>query len=326
MTSRLALALALVLGVVVGGCKAKPAEGEADSSAAAERVVVAAPLHSQDLGLDTPGAEPRERLRYAGSAPARSISLATFTERGREGMGEQPFVDVRLGWAGTPRAGAGLAMTWSVDDLRGELVGEFGREPRLAGGPAQKFGATLESMFEDVAGRAEGGARGRLRVIQNQGLQTTPSVPVQLDLFVVPLPAEAIGVGASWSATASYPLEIPSWRKREPSDELSFAALVSDYEPHSEGVEVTQVERYTLVARDGPELRIAYELETEASGGEGFNPSSAEGELIVRLDDPLARAGTIEHHTRISLPAVEGVEATAHHSRQRFVLRTLDGS
>ena len=286
------VALVCALGL---GCKAK-SEAEQQGEVVAEQaehIVSEAPMYPQALVLEEPGAEPRETLHYSGPIPAREISLATHTSGFDEGISEDPFVDVRIRWEGS---GPGLS-SWKVMRLEGEIVSAQGN----------RFSRGIAKAFENVAGRVESSASGMARVVQTSGMQTTPNIPTQLDLFVVPLPEDPIGIGASWTATATYTLEART--RQDPSA------------PSEAGGEVTMVERYTLIARQGQELTIEYELSNTAAF-EGFMPSSAKGNFIVNLDDPLVFEGAIEHRAQVAMPAVEGVESTARFNRQRFVLRT----
>jgi hypothetical protein len=241
------------------------------------------------LELVEPGTEPRELLRFGDQAPRRTLEVSTTATF--EGMpAEGPMLVLRFAWTGL--APEGEQRRWLFETL--EVVdGWTVNVPAKMQIPAAERNAkALRAAFEQVAGQATGTSTGVGDVVRTRGIDTQPDLAVQLAMFAVPLPSEAIGVGATWTRSRRY------------------EGVIDD-------------ERYTLVERDGDSLTIGY-ARTVVSEDRAAEPgTNMAGRLQVSLSDPLARSGSVELTTGMAFPAVEGEPPQATEFRQTIELRTL---
>ena len=252
------------------------------------------------------GAEPREALRHPAYGASRRLEIATETFHDGEA---KPFMTMTMTWAGASTGGDDFGYRWAVVKARAEFGREYSEDSK-----ADEFGRGLTKVFESLRGQATGTPTGLTRVIQIEGMNATPSPVAQLYFFAVPLPDEAVGVGAIWERTSDPNLaedpEGPALRK-----------LVSPRVADAD--EIVKTERYTLAERQGDVLTIDYELTLKARGAEA-PIQTAKGRHVVVLGDPLAQAGSFDLVSVQVFPAREGREETRFEHTQRLSLTTVE--
>ena len=153
----------------------------------------------------------------------------------------------------------------------------------------ERSSKAIRDALQEVAGQATGTDLGVDDVVRTRGVQTQPDTPAQLQLFTVPLPREAIGIGATWTRTTN------------------------------DGSN-TDVERYTLVEKQGDLLTIDFSM-TSSADAPG---SSMSGRWQVGLDDPLVRSATLDMVTVMPVPEREGKQREPTRFNQSIVLRTVE--
>ena len=284
--------------------EAEPAGYDPDARALAEQ-----PEDPSKMALIDPGAEPRAVLRHGPLGSSRRVMLRTSTYIHDEGD-PRPFIEMTLTWAGASAAGEAFGYRWAVVKAKNDFGGDFGEDTK-----ADEFSRNLAKMFENLRGQATGSPTGLTRLIQTKGMQATPSPVGQLYLFAVPLPEEAVGVGAVWERTTD-----PNFAEDPEGPERP--KLLSP-KPARDEDEIVRVERYSLADRQGDVLTLDYELSLGRRGDE--EPAeTASGRFAVVLGDPLAQAGSFDLVSVSVLPARDDREEQRFEHRQRISLETLE--
>lgn len=217
----------LVVWVVALGCGREPAALTPRAEVDTNSPDSSAPdsLASSDLG-----AEPRELLRYAERAPSRTLELSTsiLDDSPMDG----PMLRLSLSWTGVEAEDDRRRYAYEVLDVGGWL---FEPTPGAQRGTSEvRIENSMRSSFEQVAGEATGTGTGLDAITQTRGISMQPDPGSQLEVLAVPLPSEAIGVGANWTRTG-------------------------------EGFS----DRYTLFAREGESLTIDYSMTSEGTSMSG---------------------------------------------------------
>jgi hypothetical protein len=134
--------------------------------------------------------EPRAVLAYAPGGDER-IALV---EQNVPGLGDAApmSLQLRLKWSTPPTGPSGVRRHFAVLDASTPTP------PGASEGEAQIL-AAIGGMYEQIEGYAAVPGPGRLEVVQTKGLPSAPSVPWMLHSLAVPLPGEALGVGARWT-------------------------------------------------------------------------------------------------------------------------------
>ena len=140
------------------------------------------------IEVTSAGAEPRMRLAYQPRTAKTSAQLA-----------------FQIAPAGVPpeiQNGATLTLDWSSGSPSTFVVSRAdGIIPADAKDVERKMIAAIWRAFERVAGRVAVDARGRAKLARTDDrLPTQPSVLYLVHAVIVPLPAEPIGLGATWHA------------------------------------------------------------------------------------------------------------------------------
>lgn len=135
--------------------------------------------------IEAPGDEPRQKLRYAPEAIARTPKLSVELAPPR---GPTLLLALDLAYRS-----ADDGMVFSVEDAS---VSSEGGPPR---GPQQAMFDRMRAGFLRVKGDATAVEGRTPRLTQNQGQWTTPPVPWLMHSLMVPLPDDPVGTGAKWT-------------------------------------------------------------------------------------------------------------------------------
>jgi len=177
--------------------KSSSASGNAESSEsntaeAPARVVHALGMKTPTLTLLLPGEEPRRVPAYGSVGSTRGVALAVEMSSANLPAEASMTFDLDLVWRPIS-GGPGERRAFSV------------RSAKLTqGGPPMGDGereivAGIMKLFEKVSGHASIMAPHHVSIVQTEGLPSTPSLPLLLHQFIVPLPALEVGKGARWS-------------------------------------------------------------------------------------------------------------------------------
>jgi hypothetical protein len=318
-------------------CGREPSDGQAESTSNSKTEAEAEGPHAFDpeargtprkaaIELLDAGAEPREPLRFGERAPSRTLELSTTSTVGDQPI-EGPMLVLRIAWAGLEPEGEQRRHLFEVREVVGGWVVEGMGIPEL---PQQdRVAQSLRMSYERVAGQATGTSMGLDEVVQTRGLSMKPDPAMQLQVFAVPLPSEAIGIGATWTRTERDEQVVGSLRKK-PDDpdregpEMPKLLPERTHEPHLENLAFTDVERFTLVAREGDTLTIDYARTIQSEDPAQVPGTTMSGQLQVSLSDGLARSGSIEELTGVAFPEIDGEPQGVAQFRQTVELRSVD--
>jgi hypothetical protein len=287
LRSCLGLGLAWTVGL---GCKRDRDRSASDDEAQAEDeahrfeagapAVVVAPEVPWTVELVDAGAEPRRQLGFATRAPARELLLSTGLLRREKGEQEDPMIVARLelAWRGVEPEGERRRYLFEITGVR---QGPDAWPATEQDSFEARVESSIEKMFLSVRGQAEGTARGIEQLSRTRGMKSLQPEPAALlELFAVPLPAEAVGVGARWAASHRHDASAPKG-----------PGMRTLLKPGREQEWVTTERSYRVRALEGDRL----ELELEGHRAvDGVERTRWQGELELDLADPLARRGHIE--------------------------------
>lgn len=261
----------------------EPVEADPESSHAfdPEAQALAELSEQRYISLLDPGAEPRERLRYGEQAASRKLVLTVAELDGPREDGD-PKAVLLLAWTGIEAEGETRRYLYEV------------LEVELEGVARHDESSILEA--EQLAGQATGTNAGLDQCIQTRGVPSQPDLGDLLEMFAVPLPSEAIGVGATWT-------------RPPPRREVGHHGGPPD-------------DVYTLVAREGDSLTIDYTKGPSAAELGGAPGMSISGRLQVSLSDPLARSGMLETVRNIGFEKEHGEAQHVARSHRKVALAT----
>ncbi len=195
--------------------------------------------------------EPGTSPRPLGYRPAR-VARRVRTSLG-EGSNPQPRLTTTLHW-------------WS---FASSDAPDQGQDFGFAGIDCEPGAGLAEPLdCAQILGQARVQGSRLTRIAQTRGQPMTPAVPEILELFIVPLPSEPVGIGGTWTAT----------HKTEA---------------------MTSTRRYRLAASQADQLTLEFEAKTTFRDQPD---EDAKGTLVVSVFDPLARSGTIEVIMRMRDP------------------------
>ncbi len=257
-TGTIVQALAII-ALALGACRGKSGEGAASMS-----LNIAAPI------VAAPGAEPRTAFRYAKSTTARTTTIISGTARdgGATLLDPGSAMNFTVKWVARKQAGS-----------RGFRVEKaaFGAGAKLENVSAGEL-AIMESVaksFVGVEGRVEVEPGGALRFAKSSGGPTQPEFVELLSMICVPLPGEAVGVGARWSAVGST------------KTQSVLGALTHHYE---------------IVAANNGRLTIAISGGGDLQGGLSVELA---GSVVISVDDVLPQSGQVVFTQTIVDPDIE---------------------
>jgi hypothetical protein len=205
--------LAGVVFVVAFACGHKaqdegagPSGGSADKRPAADAVAAApadasAPVDAGDpesfatstptITLDKPGTEPRRVIAYAphGGDRVATLSFSSGPQDAPPGLGLA--VAVKLGW----KVPADASKPYEFHVVESKALA-----PKDVKGGEEQIIAAVGAMYSGNAGRVDADAQGRAHLVRTTStLPTKPSLLWLMHPLLVPLPVEAIGIGAKWT-------------------------------------------------------------------------------------------------------------------------------
>lgn len=285
----LGLGLALLACKRDAGSKEAPLAFDPDAKAFVDHTE-----HRFEIALVEPGAEPRELLRYAGQAPRRTVSMRVTAELWED----EPVADLRVAWWGLPPEGELRRYLYDVVEVTPLMLEHDMDQLEL------QVIRRITKMLDAVAGQATGSASGLDRVIQTRGeLPTQPSPGGVIASVALPLPEQAIGVGAVWTKTAVYEEEVHGFREQPGS---GVEGKGPRFEPVVETRVFTNSTRYTLIERSADTLTVVSESSTVADDPERAPSSRSSGRFVISLSDPLPRSGKLEITIRMAGPGFPG--------------------
>jgi len=277
-----------------------PAEPEAVETPESTPAGVAWPIDEPALArvakgpdavtLESPGAEPREVLRFAPKADVtRTVTLDMTMQvamtLGNNAIDPSVLPTVAVEMKVTPGAEKDGATPWAfevVSASREPLESASERLKKAMDTAVEGMKASKGSLSIDAQGR-RGAADYGLPEVSTPGLRPSLSGFQQSfsQLFVV-FPTEPVGVGAKWSSTSHF--------------ELS-------------GIPIEQTATYTLEGREGDVVSLAVRFEQSATG-EAESPSGValedtqfggrgSGTLEVRLDSPFPIRAEAQSRSRV---------------------------
>jgi hypothetical protein len=199
------------------GCQPKPVVEPHDQSVAA--VLGPRDASSSDSVSARPttlvdaGTEPRALLRYAARGSDRSIRLSTIIP---DSSMPGPLLTLDLRWV--------CESDWRrrVEVIE---VGGLVSQAATAGPTEREIAKSLDDAFRSTHGSAHATESGLVEINLESNLDLRPDPAFMLGLFAIPLPREAVGPGAVWTAPG----------------------------------ELGDVSRYTLVEREHDIIRVDYE-------------------------------------------------------------------
>lgn len=290
------------------------------------------PKPASTLALLDAGAEPREQLRYAEQAPSRKLVLSNAQIHSRakgKGGPEGPMLVLLVAWTGVEAEGETRRYLYEMIEVEGGWMidGMPGTSQRE--GMEKRVVESLIAGYEGLAGQATGTASGLDHCVQTRGMPMRPDPGAQLEMFAVPLPSHAIGVGATWTRTAVRDELVGSLRPKPTSPEQEGPKrprLLPErsHDPHFDTHAFTDVERYTLVAREGDVLTIGYAMTSQSDDPVNAPGTSSSGRFEVSLSDALPRSGTLEVTTSMAFPQADGQPPEYMQIGQQIVLETRD--
>jgi hypothetical protein len=202
-----------------------------------------------EVVVNEAGKEPRRELRYASG-----------------GIERDGHLDVQLAPPNGQKMRFSLGLQWKRSD-GGPLSFSIGQaklesDKTSAAGPQMAMFRRMQGGFMRVKGEAAVVDARHVRLTQTAGQATTPPVPWLVHAVAVPLPSEAVGVGASW--TARHLIDASGRKGRGER-------------------------RYTLTKVEGDELtiRVGGGDEWQAAGGRAQGTTKLSGEITAELSDPL---------------------------------------
>jgi len=143
------------------------------------------------ITLDAPGNEPRRVIAYAPHARDRvaTLSFSSGPEDAQPGL--NLAVAVKLGW----KVPGDASRPYEFHVVESKALA-----PKDAKGGEEKIIAAVGGMYSGIAGRVDADAQGRAHLVRTtETVPTRPSLLWLIQPLLVPLPAEAIGVGAKWT-------------------------------------------------------------------------------------------------------------------------------
>lgn len=236
------------------------------------------------------GAEPRERLCYGERAPSRRVAMASSNPDNRHD--KSPMMTLIVSWSSVEAEGDTRRYVYEVVDV----VDRPTRKPN-----------DFTAAYRQLAGQARGSEAGLERVIQTRGISASPNPATYIQMFTVPLPSEAIGVGAVWTRTHTIRTE---WRIRGSSERPVDVS--------------TETRRYTLVAREGDTLTLDYAMTQTPEEPQATHGASGSGRLVVDLRDPLPHTVEVDVTVVNSFPATADYPAGTDSMWWRHSIRTLE--
>ncbi len=282
--------IAMAALLVLNGCSKDGSAANAKDAAIGEPVRV----------LEA-GQEPREALRYA-IAPGTTMSstmdfgLATLASTSTES--ELTVIPgLRLNIVSGPTMEAKDGIRYDVRVVKAEALVPAGTDPEL-----QRDLNKGAAVLDNVGGWVVINDRGITMDTMTNAAAARPDIPVRLMVMLINarttlarviLPAEPIGVGATWEA-------------RKEIDVFGFA--------------VQQTDRYTLVQRVGNELKIDVQVSQTATPQ--AMTFAEEGVELDMESYTMQAAGTII----ANLNAMEAASAASGESVGVLNVKTVDGS
>lgn len=186
---------ALVLACVLAACRGAPAKVPSEHAAAPSPVPSAPQVESgaATVKLENPGAEPRSPLRYVYAGKSRTVDVTLSTESGD--VPQQP--PVHVAFTATPR----LQKAPAPATMELELTAFEPAFPSSASAETLEQANALVGMkgHYDVTSFGDVGDATFDADRQNAAAQDLAGALSQLfELLTVPVPREAVGVGAKW--------------------------------------------------------------------------------------------------------------------------------
>ena len=285
MLIRRAASLASVLSVSWAIACGSPSPAPAEQAPEAKPRVIE--LGGRQLVVEDPGQSPRRQLTYAGAHP-RKVQIGLTQREPDEAPSEAlpAFFTLQLDWRGqTPGEGP------AIHEFAIEAV-KYPPDPRKTETPAKPRSAemeaatkTIDDMFSRVRGSVHIEHGQPLRIASTRTvLQLSPDPPVILDLFLVPLPAVEVGVGARWVTT-----DAKSKERRE--------YVLTKLDETSATIELERGAVDKLLS-SLPRVRGRFELRST---------TGSEGSTLV-LADPLPTHGELEFEVVFEVPGEAGKE------------------
>jgi hypothetical protein len=143
------------------------------------------------ITLDAPGNEPRRVIAYAPHARDRVATLSFSSGPEDAPPGLNLAVAVKLGW----KVPGDASRPYEFHVVESKALA-----PKDAKGGEEKIIAAVGGMYSGIAGRVDADAQGRAHLVRTtETVPTRPSLLWLIQPLLVPLPAEAIGVGAKWT-------------------------------------------------------------------------------------------------------------------------------
>ncbi len=145
--------------------------------------------------------------------------------------------------------------------------------------PAAGEAEVLKSLIGKVTGTVVSDAHGRATAINDsERYRIAPAVPDIASLAIVPLPTEAIGVGARWTVTG------------HPSPQLPIKAAL-DYEA-------------IAISPEGATVRWTGHYDAET----GERSSDVDGQMEIRFDDVMPLRGSLRQRPVLPSPDSKPIE------------------
>ncbi len=213
------------------------------------------------LALVDPGTEPRVTLQYALGAFERDIAFVSEIDVESR---KDTFADMRYRLKCGPNS-------CRYQMVKFEVLGE---------------GSNFEGVKKAISGTIQVPANGLVSITADGMMKTTPSTPELFKSVLIPLPGDAIGMGARWTVT-------------EPGG--------------------TATRTFRLVKNDGATLTI----ETRVEANDPQMKFAQAGEVAVKLTDPFG-TGTLELVQTV--PADPSIKMDTHSFHQRMKIESLSPS
>jgi hypothetical protein len=192
--TRSLISLALGCAVAASGCSDK------DRTA---RTGQAGPSPVEVTLLDA-GKQPRRALRYQPGRARRQFELGyeiAMPEARAKGKDEETRFALTVDWRAADAEAGRARREWTVTDTRAVAL------PASAAAGEASIIRSIAEAYRGATGHVVADSAGRGTFTRGEGQPVRPGVESLLEQAVVPLPAEPIGVGATWRSARSQTID-----------------------------------------------------------------------------------------------------------------------